>query len=53
MFVSECCIGELCFCGKAATNKVEETIFHDDPNPIRHPFTAYLCYTHFTQIMEI
>lgn len=44
-------VGEKCYCGKDAVRKVEETIFHDDPWPNRHPFTAYLCAEHFRQIM--
>lgn len=51
MFVSGCCEGERCFCGAPAVRKVEETIFHDDPQPQRHPLTAYVCYLHFRQIM--
>lgn len=50
-FVSECCEGELCFCGKPAMRKVGETIFDDDPHPIRHELTAYVCGEHFAQIM--
>ena len=52
-FVSKCCVGERCFCGRQATKKVEETIFDDDPEQIRHPYTAYLCEKHFNQIMRI
>ena len=52
-FVSKVCQGEKCYCGKPATNKVEETIFFDDPLPTRHGFTAYLCEVHFDQIMGI
>ncbi len=50
-FVSACCDGERCFCGQPADHKVEETIFDDDPQPIRHPLTAYICHEHFVQIM--
>lgn len=50
-FVSGCCEGERCFCGEAAKHKVEETIFHDDPLPQRHPLTAYVCDKHFRLIM--
>jgi hypothetical protein len=50
-FVSGCCKGELCFCGEAASHKVEETIFFDDPLPQRHPLTAYVCDKHFRHIM--
>jgi len=51
-FVSASCKGELCsVCGKAATNKLEETIFWDDPNQMRHPLTAYVCREHFRMIV--
>lgn len=52
-FVSACCKGEKCYCGKPAEHKVEETIFHDDPNSIRHPYTSYICHDHFCEIMEL
>ena len=51
-FVSGCCEGEKCsVCGNPATNKLEETIFHDDPYPMRHPLTAYVCKEHFRMIV--
>ena len=50
-FVSGSCRGEKCRCGMDATHKIEETIFHDDPNQLRHPLTAYVCCLHFTEIM--
>ncbi len=51
-FVSGSCKGEVCsVCGKDATNKLEETIFHDDPNKMRHPLTAYVCKDHFKMIV--
>ena len=51
-FVSGCCIGEKCsVCGKDATNKLAEVIFDDDPNPIRHELTAYVCKEHFRMIV--
>lgn len=51
-FVSVCCDGERCsLCGQFAEHKVEETIFPDDPFRGRHPFTAYICHSHFRQIM--
>jgi hypothetical protein len=51
-FVSGCCKGEICsVCGKPATNKLEETIFYDDPNKMRHPLTAYVCREHFRMIV--
>lgn len=52
-FISKSCEGELCFCGKSAEHKVEETIFSDDPNPNRHNLTSYICHDHFKQIMGI
>lgn len=51
IFISEACEGETCFCGAPAMRKVGETIFDDDPQPIRHELTAYLCGEHFAQIM--
>lgn len=51
-FVSACCEGERCrICGNPAEHKVEETIFHDDPMPVRHPLTAYICHVHFVTLM--
>lgn len=50
-FVSSSCEGEKCFCGQIAEHKVEETIFHDDPVPNRHPLTSYICHHHFVEIM--
>ena len=51
-FVSGSCKGEVCsVCGKPATNKLEETIFWDDPNKMRHPLTAYVCREHFRMIV--
>lgn len=51
-FVSGCCSGEKCsVCGKDATNKLAEVIFDDDPNPIRHELTAYVCKEHFRMIV--
>lgn len=50
-FVSACCEGERCHCGKPAEHKVEETIFYDDPRLIRHPLTSYICHAHFCEIM--
>jgi hypothetical protein len=43
--------GERCFCGKPAAHKVEEVDFADDPQPIRHPLTSYVCREHFREIM--
>lgn len=53
-FVSVSCQGERCGipgCSDPAEHKVEETIFHDDPMPQRHPLTTYLCHTHYRQLM--
>lgn len=53
-FTSLCCYGEICtICGKPAQRKVEEQIFEDDPMPIRHPYTAYVCLEDFNKIMRI
>lgn len=50
-FVSASCGGERCqICGDAATHKVGEEILHDDPMPIRHNLTAYVCCDCFQMI---
>lgn len=46
-----CCEGERCFCGRPAAHKIEETVFADDPQPIRHPLTSYVCHDHFVELM--
>jgi hypothetical protein len=47
-FVSKSCGGETCsICEKKASHKVGEHIFSDDPNPMRHNLTAYVCCEHF------
>jgi hypothetical protein len=52
IFISGCCEGERCsMCGDAAAHKVAEEIQYDDPNPIRHGLTAYVCHDCFTEIM--
>ena len=53
-FISGSCIGENCsMCSEPATKKVEEHIFHDDPEPNRHGLTAYVCEKHFNIIMGV
>lgn len=54
------CHGEQClichqegFEGVPATHRVEETIFDDDPTPIRHPLTNYVCCFHFKLIFPV
>ena len=45
-FVSGSCKGEYCrMCAEPepATHKVGEEILSDDPNKIRHGFSAYVC----------
>lgn len=49
--VSDCCIGEICYCGKAAIHKIEETIF-EDTSP-RHGYTRYLCGKHFDMALGL
>lgn len=51
-YISGCCEGEKCVCGKGATHKVEEAIFHDDPQPGRHALTSYICDVCFNHIMH-
>jgi len=51
-FVSKLCVGEVCsICSTPASHKVGEEIASDDPNPMRHNLTAYICCTHFRIIM--
>ncbi len=52
-FISGTCKGEKCtICKKPATKKLGEEIAHDDPNPIRHNLTAYVCDDHFDMIVR-
>lgn len=54
-YVSQTCIGEVCSfrpdvvsrCNRQATHKIGEEIATDDPNPIRHNATSYLCCEHY------
>lgn len=48
---SAICQGEVCRCGKPAAHKVEEIVFSDDRQPIRHPLTSYVCRDHFAELM--
>lgn len=51
-FVSASCGGERCtICGNPATHKIGEEIMSDDPDPIRHNLTAYVCCLEFEAIM--
>jgi hypothetical protein len=53
-FVSMYCEGERCNfegCSALAEHKIEETIFDDDPLQPRHELTAYVCHSHFRQMM--
>lgn len=34
-----------------AAHKVGEEIFDDDPTPMRHNLTQYVCCVHYTAIM--
>jgi hypothetical protein len=38
-------------CAAPAAHKVGEEQFDDDPGPVRHNFTAYLCCRCFTVVM--
>ena len=50
-WVSASCGGESCtMCGEPATHKVGEEIQWDDPNKMRHNFTAYVCCNHFWKL---
>ena len=50
-YVAPQCLGEKCRCGKPATHKVEEVIFDNDPEPLRHELTVYVCCEHFAWLM--
>jgi len=51
-YVSASCGGEHCsICKQDATHKISEEITSDDPNPYRHPFSAYLCCRCFRLVM--
>jgi len=43
----------MCRCGNPAVKKVEEHIFDDDPDQMRHPYVAYVCKKHFNEMMGI
>ena len=50
-FVSDSCEGEVCsICAEPATHKVGEEIPSDDPELMRHNYTAYVCCKHFRLI---
>jgi len=52
--VSASCAGELCnMCRAPATHKVAVDIQWDDPTPIRHEFTAYVCCGCFQSIFGL
>jgi hypothetical protein len=49
--VSESCQGENCtLCGAPATHKVGEEIMKDDPQPVRHNLTSYICCHCFVRL---
>lgn len=51
-WTSACCLHEVCaLCSQQAYAKVVEEIFADDPFRIRHALTAYVCVSHFQQLM--
>lgn len=51
-FVSATTHGEVCFhCAGPATHKVGEEIASDDPYPMRHNLTMYVCCQVFTDLM--
>ena len=50
--ISPVFLGEDCtICHRQAEHKVAEEIMDDDPNPIRHGFSAYLCCRCFRLVM--
>ena len=53
VFTSESCLEEKCsMCENPARAKIGEEIMHDDPKPIRHNWTAYVCSYHFDLIFR-
>lgn len=53
-YISGCCEGEICYqCKTPATHKVGEVLLFDDPNPIRHELTAYICCKCFQSLFGI
>ena len=48
--IHPCCKGEICQCGKTAEHKISEVI--QDPEDIRHEYTAYVCCVCFTQALS-
>jgi hypothetical protein len=53
-FVSGSCKGEVCtLCKAPATHKLQEVVFlADDPQPMRHGSSAYVCKDHFEIITK-
>jgi hypothetical protein len=43
--------GEICHCGEPAEHMLEEMVPLDDRNPYRAPLKAFLCSSHFREIM--
>jgi hypothetical protein len=53
-WVSTCCRAQVCaLCGQPASTKVAEAIATDDPFSFRQALTAYVCASHFQQIMGV
>ena len=53
-YISGSCQGEYCRqCKSPATHKVQETILWDDPSPVRHELTAYVCCDCFQRLFGI
>jgi len=53
-FVSAATRGEHCtVCRRSATHTLGEEIMADDPNPIRHNLTAYVCCTHYGMVLGL
>ena len=49
--LASCRGGKCRECGAQAHHKIGEEQFDDDPQPIRHNLTAYLCCYHFRRAM--
>jgi hypothetical protein len=49
---SASCRGETCACGAAAMHKIGEEIADDDPMPVRHNLTQYVCRDCFIRVLQ-
>lgn len=50
MKISKFCIGQKCWCGAPAVQKIEQILFED--MSAVHPYTTYVCQHHFDRLMH-